>query len=214
MRRLRIRFIKGEGVKFLSHLDILRTFNRAIRRSGVPVSYSKGFNPHPIISFALPLSVGVTSDGEFVDMDTESDINPKDFVDMLNKGLPEGLKAKDAVEVDLKSNVMAQVRRAKYKVTVTGDNLEDIEQKIKQLMNYESIVVLKETKSGAKDTDIKPDILNISVLSKNKNTAEIFMELSAGSVSNLKPDFVVEGLKKYCGIKVEDIEVHRIELEL
>lgn len=212
LKRLRVKFIKGDKVKFLGHLDILRTFNRAIRRSGVPVAYSQGFNPHPVISFGLPLSVGVTSECELVDLDVDSDIAPQEFVDMLNVGLPEGLRALSAIEVDPKSIAMAEIRRAKYNVKINGNNLDNIDAKVNELLNRENIVVLKETKSGGKEADIKPDIREISVLTKDKNNAELVMDLSAGSVSNLKPEFVVEGLKKYCDIEVNDIDVHRIEL--
>jgi uncharacterized protein (DUF2344 family) len=95
---------------------------------------------------------------------------------------------------------------------IEGKQLEDIDKKVNELLEKESIIVEKETKSEKKEADIKPDIRNISVLSKSSNNAELIMELSAGSVANLKPEFVIEGLKKYCGIKVEDIEVHRMEL--
>jgi len=212
MMRFRIKFIKDASVKYLSHLDILRTFARAIRRSGVPIVYSQGFNPHPIMSFGLPLSVGVTSECELVDIDIDREMDAKELVAMLNEGLPKGLKGLSAVEIEAKSNAMAEIRSAKYKVKIEGDNLEDIDVKVNELLSKENIVVQKETKSGVKETDILPDIRSISVLSKGKNNAELMMELSAGSVANLKPNFVVAGLEKYCDIRVDDIEVHRVEL--
>ncbi len=199
-------------MKYLGHLDILRTFGRAIRRSGIPIVYSQGFNPHPSMSFALPLSVGVTSEGEFVDMDIEDDISPSELVNSLNEGLPSGLRAVSAEEVDNKSNVMADVRWARYIVKIEGENLEDIDKKVERLIKRESIIVIKETKSGSKEADILHDIRDISVLNKDIESVEFSMELSAGSVSNLKPEFVIEGLKKYYDVKVYDIEVHRVEL--
>jgi hypothetical protein len=84
--------------------------------------------------------------------------------------------------------------------------------KVERLIERESIIVIKETKSGSKEVDILHDIRDISVLNKNTETAEFSMELSAGSVSNLKPEYIIEGLKKYYDVKVYDIEVHRVEL--
>lgn len=212
MRKIRVKFIKDETVKYLGHLDILRTFGRAIRRSGVPIIYSQGFNPHPSMSFALPLSVGVTSEGEYVDMDIEGEMSPKELVDTLNNGLPNGLKSVSAEEVDVRSNAMADVRWAKYRVRVEGKGLNDINKKVEELLNIKEVIVLKETKSGTKEADIRTDIRELSVLSARDKTAELTMGLSAGSVSNLKPEFVIEGLKKYCEVIVDDIEVHRVEL--
>lgn len=212
MKRIRAKFIKDNSVKFLSHLDILRTFGRAIRRSGIPIVYSQGFNPHPSMSFGLPLSVGVTSQGEFVDMDVEDNITLDQFIKTINTGLPSGLQVVDASEVDAKSNIMAIIKAAAYNVKIEGDKLENLTQNAQELLKMSQIVVEKETKSGVKEADIKPDIRELKVINSGKNNGELYMNLSAGSVSNLKPEFVVAALKKYCGIQVDDIEVHRVEL--
>lgn len=212
LKRFRAKFIKGEEVKFLSHLDILRTFNRALRRSGIPVAYSQGYNPHPITSFALPLSVGVTSDGEFVDVDIIEDLSADEFVEIINKGLPEELRVVEAKEVDLKSNIMSIISGAKYTVRVCGKGLDDLREKVSSLFAQESIFIEKETKKGIKEADIKPDIRDLKVLNKNGEYVELYMYLSAGSQSNLKPDAVVKALEKYCGVEVDDTDVHRVEL--
>lgn len=212
MKRLRVKFIKGEELKYLSHLDILRTFTRAIRRSGVPVIYSQGFNPHPNMSFALPLSVGVTSEGELVDIDVEDIITPEVFIKTINKGLPKDLKVIDAEETDVKSNIMAIIKGAIYKVRIDGENLSDIINKVKLLLLSNEILMQKETKSGVKESNIRPAIQNIEVIDCKDNFANLLMKLDAGSQSNLKPDLVVEALKKYDDLKVSDITIHRLEL--
>lgn len=212
MKRFRAKFIKGKGVKFLSHLDILRTFNRALRRSGVPAVYSQGFNPHPSMSFALPLSVGVTSECEFVDIDISEDMSAGDFVRTINKGLPEDLRVLEAKEVDPKSNIMSIISGAKYTVRVYGKGLENFRDKVSLLFSQENILIEKETKKGVKEADIKPDIRDLKVLNENGDNVEIYMYLSAGSQANLKPDTVVKAFEKYCGVEAEDFDVHRKEL--
>lgn len=212
LRRFRVKFIKGEQVKFLSHLDILRTFNRALRRSGVPVAYSQGFNPHPLMSFALPLSVGTTSCGELVDIDIEGDINLKDFINTINKGLPEYLKAVDVKEADLKSNIMALINAAKYRVEVYAQNTSEIEEKISELLSKDEILIEKESKKGSKEIDIRPGIRDIKINANNKNCLELLMTLDAGSKSNIKPEMVINALEKYYNINLDDMEVERIEL--
>lgn len=212
MKRFRAKFIKGEGVKFLSHLDILRTFNRALRRSRMPVVYSQGFNPHPLTSFALPLSVGVTSEGELVDIDITEDMSADDFVKTINKGLPEDLKVVEAKEIDQKSNIMSIISGAKYTVKIFGKGMDNFRDKTLALLSQESILIEKETKKGVKEADIKPDILDLKVLNENGDNVELYMYLSSGSKSNLKPDAVVKAIEKYSGVEVEDTDVHRVEL--
>ena len=88
MVNLRVKFIRGEEIKFISHLDLMRVFERALRRSEIPVAYSKGFNPHPQMVFGLPLSVGVTSQCEYADFKIEDNIEPNEFIQRLNDNLP------------------------------------------------------------------------------------------------------------------------------
>lgn len=212
MKKIRAKFIKSDSLKFLSHLDILRTFNRAIRRSGVNIVYSQGFNPHPSMSFGLPLSVGVTSEGEYVDIDVEDDITSESFVETINKGLPDGLKVMDAQEVDSKSNIMALITNAKYKITIFSDDLKNIDEKIKLLLSKENILIEKETKKGTKEVDIKPSIREINIIKSSDKSADIFMHLDAGSQANLNPELVLRAMEKYCDIIIDDCQVHRLEL--
>ena len=114
MGKIRFKFIRGEQVKYISHLDLMRTFERAIRRANIPVRYSQGFNPHPSIVFGLPLSVGVTSEAEYADVEIDGELAPPVFLQQLNSQLPEGLKVTDAKESGAKSNIMASVAFASY----------------------------------------------------------------------------------------------------
>ena len=91
MSDIRIKFIRGEEVKFISHLDLMKVFERASRRANIPIAYSQGFNPHAHLIFGLPLSVGVTSQAEYADIELTEELDPENFMLGLNKQLPKGL---------------------------------------------------------------------------------------------------------------------------
>jgi len=162
---IRARFIRGEQVKYISHLDMMKMFERALRRSRIPIYYSQGFNPHPQIVFGLPLSVGVTSDAEYVDFELSEEMEPSEFVDILNKQLPEGLKLSDAKVRTTKSNIMASITKASYEVLVTisqNPGIEEIGEKILDFMKNKEIFITKESKGKVKKVDIRPMIQKFS----------------------------------------------------
>lgn len=213
---IRIRFLRGEGVKYISHLDLMKVFERAIRRSRLPIAYSQGFNPHPQMVFGLPLSVGVTSEAEYGDFEMAEDISPEDFMERLNHQLPAELRILDAAKKDTRDNIMAAISLASYEVKVLP--IQEVEvkyimEKLNSLMDMPSITVKKETKRGVKDVDIRPMIHSIELADDNmqNNTVVISMKLSAGSKANLKPELVIEALNG-AGLYVKIAKVHRTEL--
>ena len=134
---IRAKFTRGEEVKYISHLDMMKMFERALRRSGLPVYYSQGFNPHPQIVFGLPLSVGVTSEAEYVDIVFSEDVEPRQFVEDLNRQLPDGLKILEANVKTSKSNIMATITKASYEVLVTiaqNPDINEVNEKIIQFL--------------------------------------------------------------------------------
>lgn len=164
MNCIRAKFIRGEEVKYISHLDLMKVFERALRRSGIPVLYSKGFNPHPQLVFGLPLSVGVTSEAEYLDLEIEEPLNPQEFIDRLNSCLPEGIVLIDAKERKTKENILASVVAASYKILVASElNYQEARDLIEKFMQLKEIVVKKQTKRKIKDVDIKPMIYDIDI---------------------------------------------------
>ena len=113
----RVKFTKGEEVKFIGHLDVMRLFQRAIKRAKLPVAYSKGFNPHQLLSFASPLTLGATSEGEYGDFEMAEKIEPEDITKKLNQTLPRGVKVLRTVLITKKiQSAMADIDGAKYMV--------------------------------------------------------------------------------------------------
>lgn len=163
---IRAKFIRGEEVKYISHLDLMKMYERALRRSGIPIAYSQGFNPHPQMVFGLPLSVGVTSESEFADFQMEGDVEPGEFVQRLNSNLPEGIRIVDAADKNTKSNIMASVAGASYDILVSTDSISDmgaIKELLRQLLDKEEIYIDKESKGKIKRIDIRPMIYDIDM---------------------------------------------------
>ena len=164
MTSIRAKFIRDEEVKFISHLDLMKVFERALRRAGIPILYSKGFNPHPQLVFGLPLSVGVTSEAEYLDFKIEDSIDIDEFMDKLNSCLPRGVTLTDAKEKNTKANIMASISGASYKILVTSskfENLDEVRDMVNKFMDLKEIVIKKQTKRKIKDVDIRPMIYSI-----------------------------------------------------
>jgi radical SAM-linked protein len=221
---IRVKFIRGEEVKYISHLDLMKAFERALRRSKLPIAYSEGFNPHPKMVFGLPLSVGVTSEAEYADFEFSEDIKVSELIEILNPQLPSGLAITDAgVKADRK-NIMAEITRASYCVNVCVNSKVGINQMkriIDDFMLKGEIRIIKKTKSGMKETDIKPMIHSIGVESMTRasnnegctgNVFKISTVLSAGSRGNLKPEQVVEAVSSMAGEPIKLLSIHRTGL--
>ena len=162
---IRAKFTRGEELKYISHLDMMKLFERALRRARIPIYYSQGFNPHPQIVFGLPLSVGVTSSSEYVDFELSEDMEPGQFAEILNKQLPEGLKLLDAKIRASKSNIMASISKASYEVLVAIDQnpkMDEVNENILRFLDNSELIIKKESKGKVKDVNIRPMIHEFS----------------------------------------------------
>lgn len=193
--RIRFKFTKQGYVKFVGHLDTVRLFQRAIKVARLPIAYSQGFNPHAKVYFAMPLSVGVASCGEYMDMITDKDIAPKEAMEALNKILPEGIKILDAKVVqEGVASLMSLVTTADYRINfgkdeLTPEEIEGAQAKLKE----ETLIVLKKGKKKTKEVDIKPLIK--SVLIEMQEEAYVFtVKIAAGSMENLSVDLLLKSL--------------------
>ena len=109
MKRLFLSISKGEELRFLGHLDMLRTMERAVIRSGISIAFSEGFNPHPKMSYGNALALGVESQGEYVDIEIEDDIEVKEFLERINEQLPDGIKFVKGQEIDPKTPSLSSI---------------------------------------------------------------------------------------------------------
>ncbi len=165
---VRVKFSKLGTLKFIGHLDVMRYFQKVLSRSGLPVKYSQGFHPHQILSFASPLGVGLTSDGEYLDFETEEELSKETVFDALSQAVTDGFSISEVTILEprvlnvKKMSAMALVDSADYliylKRDATGSEKAAFEQATKAWMEQAEIVITKKTKTSEKEMDIKPYI--------------------------------------------------------
>lgn len=212
--KVRIKFSKQGPVKFIGHLDVMRYFQKAMRRAEIDIKYSEGFSPHQIMSFAAPLGVGLTSLGEYMDIEVNSMDDCQTMTDRLNDVMAEGIHIISCHKLtDQAKNGMALVAAADYTLTFReGKEPEDTAAFYKGLADFYSqdhIVILKKTKKGEREVDLKPLIYELRA-----ENDRIFMKLSTGSTDNLKPELVMEAYDNWRGSKCPDFafQVQREEV--
>ncbi|MBR6523424.1 MAG: TIGR03936 family radical SAM-associated protein [Clostridia bacterium] len=197
-----LKFTKDENVKYVSHLDLVRMFGRAMRRAGLEISFSQGFNPHPIMNFAHPLGVGISSDGELIEIGFEGEITSAEILAKLSVQMPDGFKLLDAKLSGVKSP-FSGLSLAKYSIEICGKAVN-----IEKLMAMGQIITEKKTKSGVKETDIRPLIKSAKVVETKGDCTMVEAVLSCGE-PNLKPELFVKVIEETgCG-KVNFYKIHR-----
>ena len=200
---IRVKYEKNDEVKYVGHLDTMRTFVRCLKRTNIPLEYSKGFNPRIQISFALPLGVGVTSKCEFFDLTLENKMNIDIFLSELNSTLPDGFRVVEASYPEGKKSLMSLVKEAVYEITINDEI--DFE-KVEGLFNQDEIIIEKKTDKGVSNKNIKEGILDFEI---NKNLYTF--HVTAGSNDNVNPNSIIEAISKYVQ-PVIDFEICRKEL--
>ena len=211
--KARIKFRKYSVMKFIGHLDVMRFFQKVMRRADIPIKFTGGYSPHMVMSFAQPLGVGITSDGEYLDIELTEPISSEKAIRQMNENMVEGIEVLSFVEIpdDKKYSGMTIVAAADYKVSLLSSN-ESSENVLRipdewvsrgnDFMAQDSITVLKKTKRSEKEVDIKPMIYDFQVCKD-----AVYLRLATGSEQNLKPDLVMQTFMKYMGL-VEDIPLH------
>ena len=206
--KIRVKFSKQGEMKFIGHLDIMRYFQKALRRADVDIRYSEGFSPHQIMSFALPLSVGLTSNGEYMDIDVLSTGSSKEMLSRINAASVEGIRALSYRLLPEKAaNGMAAVAAADYTIQFRPgyepDDPSGWFQNLSEFLARPSIPVVKKAKKGNKEIDLKPYIYEtrpvLCPVPEDKQEAAgrlqapgIFLKVSAGSSFNLKPELILD----------------------
>lgn len=202
MATYRFRFEKKGELQFISHLDLSHAFERAARRARVPLAFTQGFHPHPKIAFATALSVGTTSEAEYVDIETASQVPIGDLMEALNKSLPAGMTLTAGVVASPSAkSLMASVCVASYRVGLSVDGLgrSEVLAACEALLAREAVPVRKKTKSGVKEVDLRPLISALEVSTAHSAPGapvEVTMLLACGSNGMAKPEDVVEALKQ------------------
>lgn len=219
--QIRIHFSKTREGRFLSHLDLMHTWERTIRRSRLPLAYSKGFHPHPQISFGSALAVGTTSDGEYMDMELVAEMPLAQVEAALVHALPPAIAIHRMRIMEGKQNsLMSIINRGRYtlKIAFAGDGAcqENLEQAIDTIMACEEVTVLRFKKNSRekRPVNIRPGLYQIQGKVQGQEGI-VQLEIQTGSEGNVRPEEVIYGLMTSGLAPVQDIlHIHRNGLYL
>lgn len=209
--KIRIKFAKYGVLRFIGHLDVMRFFQKAIRRAGIDVAYSGGYSPHQIMSFAAPLGVGMCSMGEYMDIEIHSHQGAEDLKNRLQKACPQGIDILSVKALpDKAGNAMASVAAATYAVAFKDLNksFDPYADSIEAFLKQEEILITKETKRSTTEVNIRPGIYQLRI----EDGALCFM-VDASSSGNIRPNFVTEQFLHFTGAEVPEIELQTIRVE-
>lgn len=190
-------FEKSQRIRHIGHLDIQRFVQRGLRRSGLPVAYSKGFSPHILVTFASALATGAWGDHEIMDVTMEKDVTAEEFIEKMNKAMPPEMQISWAKTVDDKhAAMMATLTAAEYDITVCDPTVtERLGTAAKELLTMEEVTAVRKTKSGLKECNIRPFVHELDT---NGEIIHCIMRLTEREAC--KPNMLMEALSRIAGL--------------
>ncbi len=186
---IRLRLARREPAIWLAHLDMMRTFERAIRRADLPVNWSQGYNPRPQMTFALPIGVGLATEDDYVDIQLVEPIDPQEVMTRLNPCLPQGFEILAAGPVEAsKISLMSLVQAAEYRLQAPG-----LTAAWRRIPVTQPLLVEKFSKGRTLEVDIRPLLIDLKIVSEE----ELIIRVKAGSSANMRPDLFLLALQTY-----------------
>ncbi len=216
MFRYVLRFEKIGNMRFISHLDLVRLFKRAIKRAEIKVAYSNGYNPHELINVVQPLSLGYESTGEYFEIDTLTAYDAESLADMLNESMPKGIKFTAAKQIERRSsNLSSLCVSALYEAVLPLKSENTGLLQLNAFLSQDVITIIKKDKKTKelKEKDVKDMIYSVSAESDEGKTV-LIMELRCASNETLNPGKLLESLFKFSGLDItaEHCRITRKEL--
>lgn len=208
--KIRIKFTKTGTMRFIGHLDIMRYFQKLMRRAKVDIKYSEGFSPHQIMSFAQPLGLGDTSEGEYVDIEVLSTESSAEMIRRINAVSSDEIQVLSYVHIadeTRRSNAMSNIAAADYMITFRKETPDAAA--IEAMMAQESILVVRKTKTKEAEVDIRPMILDWKLTEEG-----LFVKLATGSAANCKPDTVMDAYDRFRQAESGKFDYHFHRLEM
>lgn len=208
--KLRVRFSKQGLARFFSHLDLQRTVERTLRRAGLPIAYSQGFNPHPRISYASALATGTSSEGEFMDVELTEEVAPAEFQARANACSPLGLRVEEVRRApEQGDSLMALINAAAYRLELAGTTEDALREAAAALLERQEVVITKGGKKGPHPVNIRPLLYGLSV----EGASSLRAVVATGPQGNLKPEELVTALRAVkAGAELELAQAHRLML--
>jgi len=212
IQRLRVRFCRGDEIKFISHLDLMRLWTRALVRAGVPLAYSQGFNPHPRLSLAVPLAIGITSEAELLDIYFSKWVSPHVFTATVSQQLPRGIEMLQTHPIGPNQPALpALVRHAEYRVEVETDKSSgEIESALSSLLAIDHLPWQHQRDTGPRHYDLRPLINDLWLIDHNNSHCTIGMRLRCDNSGSGRPEQVASAL----GFTQRPRQIHRTQLIL
>ena len=210
---------KEDEMIFISHLDLQRLLQRAFRRAKINLSYSEGFNPHPKMSYGNALALGVESQGEYVDIEIEDDIEVDEFLERINNQLPEGIKFIKGQEIDPKTPSLSSVIvYGEYIFNIDLDtplSKEFVKSRVLNFVKSEEIIVTKTNKKGRKvEVDIRPLIKNFDLVSLDDKKVTFESTIATGSKANLNINILIPQILNMLDLEIDPREVSVLRRDL
>ena len=211
MNQYVVKFSKQGYICYTSHLDLLRLFKRAFKKAGIKLAYSQGFNPHPKMGFAQPLSLGYSSICEYLEFETAEKWNITILKSLLEEQMPEGITIQSCEEYNEKRTMAARTVEAEYIIGIPmGRELDKAPEEIlDEFLAQEEIMVPKRQKKSKKmkDVNIREKIRHLNAVTEGDNLIMTAI-LDSGSESNLSPELLIQALTKFMGIETERAEMN------
>lgn len=200
---LRVRFNKKNYLRYIGHLDLMKLFQRNFSRVGIPIKYSEGFNPKPKLSIANPLSLGIESEEEYMDVDLEDKISVEDFIEKMNNALPKDVQIIDGKYLEKGDSISSLIEWAVYEIrfnilnSIDKNNFEEI---IEKWILREAILITRFRKKGRnrieQEENIKGFIKEIKLKEIQNNSINIEVTIKSGDNGNLRPLDFMEALNR------------------
>lgn len=201
--KMLLAFQKAERVRHLGHLDLLRTMQRALRRSGLPVRYSQGFHPHMLTAFASALAMGASSDEEIVEVGLTAPVDEADALARMNAVLPDALQASRVVLVDdTHPALMGLLKQAEYEAFLPGADAGALHGAIQAFLAEDEVMAVRVSKSGEKLVNIRSMVHQLASAPQDGGTL-MTMRLSLEETATLKPDLLIATLWERAGLPRE-----------
>ena len=212
MQRLRIRFCRGQEIRFISHLDLMRLWQRALQRAGIPLAYSEGFSPHPRVSSAAPLAIGVTSEAELMDILCTSWVSPHWFTAAVSQQLPPGIEILQVYPIALSQpSLQSQVRYAEYRVEIeTEKEQKEVESALTNLLSVKHLPWQHQRDTGTRSYDLRALIDQLCLIDWHYPYCTIGMRLRCDNSGSGRPEQVIAAL----GFTHHPRSIHRTKLVL
>lgn len=207
-----IQFGKQGRLRFISHLDLQRFMQRALRRTGLPVAYSQGFNPHALLSFASALGMGVSSEAELLEVRFAEPVAEQTILEAMRAALPPEMPVYRVRAVDDRfPSLMATVYCADYRMTLTGEGAKAIADAVPGYLEKTEVMAVRKTKSGEKTVNIRPSTLELRAEGTEDGAYALTARLTLTPEDTLKPDVLLGALARLAGVPEEDYEarIHR-----